>query len=651
MCGIAGIFTPNADETRDALEASLARMTRAVAHRGPDDSGTWIDAARGIAFGHRRLSINDLSPLGRQPMTSADDRYVFVLNGEIYNFKDLRQELEQLGHRFRGHSDTEIALAAIRSWGVEAALKRLLGMFAFGLWDRQTETLYLARDRLGEKPLYYGWIGGRFVFASELGALRALPFWQGRIDLAALSAYFRHNYVPAPLSIFANIFKLEPGTYLALDRGSASRGRTARPIPYWSLQELASRPTQHLSAAEAVEQLDNLLRTVVRQMLIADVPLGAFLSGGIDSSSVVAAMQAESGARVRTFTIGFEDESYNEAAAAKAIADRLGTEHSEYRLSPEEAAQRVPQAAQAYDEPFADSSQIPTLLISRLARRQVTVALTGDGGDEAFGGYERYRTIDRAWRVSRRFPAALRCGAATGIARTTASPRWARLEALLRAESVDEMYRAVMSYWRAPGEIVKGEAPPSVTNWDNAVSPTQRPLIERLMYLDALTYLPDDLLVKVDRASMQVALETRLPLVDSRIVEFAWSLPIEHKMKDGKGKRLLREVLKRYLPIELFDRPKMGFAIPLCAWLRGPLRAWADDLLTEERLVREGFLNAATVRRLWREHLAGRGDWSQEIWSVLMFEGWLEAAGGASRAPNIGAETEEKTPRHRQAGR
>lgn len=634
MCGIAGLVTPIPGKPREELELCVRRMMAALEHRGPDAAGVWFDESQGIVLGHRRLSVIDLSPHGSQPMVSADGRLVIVFNGEIYNFQDLRRELLVLGHRFRGYSDTEVAVTAVQQWGLEGALPRLIGMFALAVWDRRECCLYLARDRLGEKPLYYGWLGDYFAFGSELRALRALPDWDAHVDRRALTLFFRRNYVPAPFSIYRDVSKLEAGYYLRLTRTELASRTPPIPVAYWSLRDVVHRldscGRNLTSEAAAVEWLDDVLRKVVSQMLVSDVPLGAFLSGGIDSSIVVALMQAISSSRIKTYTIGFAERGFNEAEAAKRVANHVGTDHSEFYLSSAEAAALVPSIATTYDEPFADASQIPTRLICGLARRHVTVALAGDGGDEAFGGYPRYMTIDRAWQMAQLLPDPLRRRIARLVEwlNATVRPynvaRFERLKELLAAADTESMYAAIMSYWRLPAELMAGEEEEGETRAERMEPLDDLPLVEKLMYIDALTYLPDDLLVKVDRASMAVGLEMRLPFTDHRVVEFAWSLPVGHKVRNRQGKWILRRLLRRYVPDELIDRPKMGFSVPLDAWLRGPLRDWAESLVGEERLRREGMLNPRLVRQRWNEHVAGTRNWSNELWSVLMYQAWLE---------------------------
>lgn len=647
MCGITGFLSRHNGNTEHA--ACVERMTRTLSHRGPDDAGVWVDLQAGIALGHTRLSIVDLSPTGHQPMVSHCGRYVIVYNGEAYNFAELRKELEQKGRAFRGHSDTEVVLEACAQWGVERAVKQLIGMFAFALWDRQERILTLVRDRLGIKPLYWGHFGHLALFGSELKALRAHPGWQPTINRNALTLYLRHNYIPAPYTIYQNVFKLPPGTILtlALEKQSAETS----PIVYWSAMEIAAAGVAEPfgdSTEEAIAQLENVLSDAVRLRMIADVPLGAFLSGGVDSSLVVALMQAQSARPVRTFTIGFHEAAYNEAADAKAVAQHLGTEHTELYATPEEAMAVIPQLPTLYDEPFADASQIPTFLVSQLARQHVTVSLSGDGGDELFTGYDRYFWAQTLWRRVGWTP--IRLQRLTAKALTVLSPQmWDslfqfldpvlaeglrqrrrgeklhKLAELLPVALPESIYLTLMSHWKDPAAMVLDADEPSTafTNWHQWVRLPK--FTQRMMLLDLITYLPDDILTKVDRASMGVSLEARVPLLDHRVVAFAWRLPLSMKLRHGQGKWLLRQVLYRYVPKELIERPKMGFGVPIDAWLRGPLRDWAEALLDEKRLREEGFFSPEPIRLKWVEHLSGRRNWQYQLWSVLMFQAWREA--------------------------
>lgn len=646
MCGIAGWL---------GLESAtdvIVRVGDTLVHRGPDDGGSWIDADAGVALLHRRLSIVDLSPAGHQPMASAGGRYVIAFNGEIYNHLELRRDLEAsgAGSAWRGHSDTETLLAALGAWGVEEALRRCVGMFAFALWDREARTLTLARDRMGEKPLYYGWQGRTFLFGSELKALRAHPVFRGEVDRNILTLYLRHNYVPAPYSIYRDVFKLPPGAYATLT-ATDSPGVPPRLTFYWRALDAAARPVRDdMDDATALSELDAGLRRAIGGQMVADVPLGAFLSGGIDSSTVVALMQAQSSRPVKTFTIGFHEKGYNEAEHAHAVAAHLGCEHTELYVTPEQAMAVIPRLPELYDEPFADSSQIPTFLVAQLARQHVTVSLSGDGGDELFGGYNRYFWAARIWRGLGSTPYALRAGVAgamTGLSPATwnrlfdvagfmlpARFRYAnsgdklhKLAEMLAARSPEEVYLYLVSQWKQPADLVPGATePPTVLTDRQRWAPLER-FESRMMYLDQMSYMPDDILVKVDRAAMGVSLETRVPMLDHRLVEFAWQLPMRMKIRDGQGKWLLRQVLYRYVPKALIERPKMGFGVPIDAWLRGPLREWAEALLSTERLVQEGYFNPEPIREKWQEHLSGRRNWAYYIWTILMFQTWLERQG------------------------
>jgi asparagine synthase (glutamine-hydrolysing) len=630
MCGIAGFWDPRGRKTRAELEGRARLMARALVHRGPDDEATWAEESEGLAFGFRRLAIIDLTREGAQPMRSASGRYVVAFNGEIYNYKELRREIEGLcpSIAWRGSSDTEVMLACFEQWGVEAAMRRLQGMFALCIWDGVERNLHLVRDRLGEKPLFYGWSRGVLLFGSELKALVCHPDWQGEIDRESLLHFMRLSYVPTPRSIYRGIGKLKPGIIATFS--SLSFGNPPRETPYWRLEDAVARGLEEPIADESagVERLDFLLREAVRRQMVADVPLGAFLSGGVDSSTVVALMQAQSLERVKTFTIGFGERAYDEAPHARAVAAHLGTDHHELYVSPEDAMTVIPQLPTIYDEPFADSSQIPTHLVARLARRHVTVSLSGDGGDELFCGYQRYRLANKI-----RLLASLTPPGAPGALRALShllppgilANRIERLSRALGPGGEPRIYQELVSQWSDPAALLVDS---SAGNADIAWQPPSQmtDFSSRMMYHDTEAYLRDDILAKLDRASMAVSLETRVPLLDHRVVELAWRLPPSMKLRRGTSKWALRQVLYRYVPRRLVERPKMGFGVPVGSWLRGPLRAWADDLLAPERLKREGYLNAQVVRSRWEAHAAGRANWAPGLWNVLMFQSWLEAA-------------------------
>jgi asparagine synthase (glutamine-hydrolysing) len=652
MCGIAGTLGPPGDPV--ARAATAARMAATLVHRGPDDQGNWADPSGEAAFGFQRLSILDLSPEGHQPMTSSDGRFTVVFNGEIYNFATLKEELLAAGCSFRGRSDTEVLLAAVVRWGIADAIPRLSGMFAFGLWDRRDRVLHLVRDRLGKKPLYYAWQGSTFMFGSELKALRAHPDFQAQIDRDALVSYLRFSCVPAPRSIYLGVRKLPPASWVTVHPDRPND--LPNPQRYWEPEHVAlagQKDPLHLSDEEAVDELETLLGDAVRLRAIADVPLGAFLSGGIDSSTVVALLQAQSRIRVSTFTIGFDASDYDESAQARTVARHLGTDHTELRVTPEDTRAVIPRLAEVYDEPFADASQIPTFLVSQLARQRVTVALSGDGGDEIFGGYNRYVAGTRLWRRLKDVPLPIRRTAAS-VAVAIPPRMWDRVGAavdmplpvsrrgILRGNSVhklatvldvgsiDEMYGRLVSTWPEPERLVRGGSEPELP-W-RAVNADLVDPAHRMMLFALIGYLPDDILAKVDRASMANSLEVRAPLLDHRVVEFAWRLPLHQKIRGGVSKWLLRRLLERHVPRSLFERPKHGFGVPIDAWLRGPLREWAEDLLSQQRLEREGFLDPVPIRSALREHLQGSRNHQYRLWTVLMFQSWLDAQ-SAGRLP------------------
>jgi len=638
MCGIVGYWG------KEGASASIVEeMALRIQHRGPDGAGVWLNKTSDLAMAHRRLAIIDLSPAGHQPMTSPCGRFTLVFNGEIYNHPELRADLEhENGHfNWRGHSDTETLLAALRHWGLDKTLQKLNGMFAFALWDGEEKSLKLARDRMGEKPLYYGNSAGYFLFGSELKSFKANPHWHPEIDCNALALFMRHNYVPAPWSIYKGIKKLPPAHYVVItDFGS----QISEPVCYWDLAKIAEQgvATSVTNTETLIDELDGLLRGAVLSRMASDVPLGAFLSGGFDSTIVTALMQAQSVRPVKTFTIGFNEQGYNEAVHAQAVAKHLGTEHTELYVTPEEAMAVIPRLPAIWDEPFSDSSQIPTLLVSELARQHVTVSLSGDGGDELFCGYNRYTQGYQIWSKLQFVPAPLRRVIAALMEVMPGRPieylmrilpkqmriphfseRLPKLAGVIRQTSTLDYYQNLVSHWKTPDQLVLGASEHKTLFSYPDKLPKLTDFREQMMYLDSMTYLPDDILTKVDRASMAVSLEARVPLLDHRVVEFAWKVPMSMKYKDSSGKWLLREVLYRYVPRELMERPKMGFGVPIGEWLRGPLRDWAEDLLSEKRLREEGFFDPVPIGKMWQEHVSGKRQWHYYLWDVLMFQAWL----------------------------
>lgn len=676
MCGIAGIFKPRGSASAQTLADVARLMGEAIRHRGPDDAGVWVNSEQTVALSHQRLAIIDLSAHGHQPMHSSSDKYTICFNGEIYNHLELRQELEGHNHQiqWRGHSDTETLLYCFERWGIKQTLAKLLGMFAIAVWDKAEHKLSLARDRLGEKPLYYGWVGSGaeecFAFGSELKALRALPMFNNSVSRPALAQYFRFTYIPAPHSIYQDIYKLEPGCLLEVDQ------KLIKAPPeqliyaphthdgfvldhWWRLNDVvcSSQKNKITNIDEAIETLDHTLQQAVKSQLISDVPLGAFLSGGIDSTTVVGMMQRQSTTPVKTFTIAFENPNFDESPFAKQTAQHFGTDHHEIFVGAKDIQNVIPIVPEIYDEPFADSSQLPTYLICKGARAHATVALTGDGGDELFGGYNRYLLGPRIWKNIGWIPTPLKTTLAQGI---HAIPTYT-LDTLARSifkvlptrlhinrvgekahklasrlhyvRSSDDLYLSLISEWHDVADILNSP----LTSESIYAGTTEQSLLqrlappdtlgdqERMMYWDALSYLPDDILCKVDRAAMRVGLETRTPFLDHRVIALAWRIPLEMKIRDGRGKWLLRRVLDKYIPPSLMDRPKSGFAVPVGEWLRGPLMSWAEDMLDPSQLKKDGFLNVARVQELWQQHKEGLQDWTARLWTILMFQSWLRA--------------------------
>ncbi len=647
MCGLAGILW-NSNSKLTPSSDHLELMVQSISHRGPDDRGIFFDKNDCIAIGHSRLSVQDLSLSGHQPMFSNSRRYVLAFNGEIYNHIDLRKRLSNDNYicSWSGHSDTETLLACVEHWGIDKTLKSLVGMYAIALYDLIDRVFYLVRDRMGEKPLYYGWNNGVFLFGSELKAFKSFPSFSGVIDREALALYLQYDYVPAPFSIYKNIRKLPQGSFIKMDMG-AEKWNPKRELivnKYWSLKRVAiagqNNANQKANDHELIDRLDNVLSESIDLQMLSDVPLGAFLSGGVDSSVVASLMQKNSMNKIQTYTIGFDEKNYNEAEYAKKVALHLGTEHTELYISSKQAMQTIPKLPLIYDEPFADSSQIPTFLVSEMAKKHVTVAISGDGGDELFGGYNRYTMASKIWKNIGKSPNFARRILSKGI--TSVSPRnWDRVASIvpkslsiahpgdkaykfadiLLADGIDNVYNKLVSHWMKPQSVVVGANNSNInqsifeSNFENDE--------HNMMFLDSMTYLPDDILTKVDRASMASSLEVRAPFLNHKVVEFAWGLPLNVKIRNGKGKWIVRKVLDKYVPNELIDRPKMGFGIPIDVWLRGPLKDWAESLLDESRLRSEGFFHPGPIRKIWSEHLSGRRNWQYHLWSILMFQSWL----------------------------
>jgi asparagine synthase (glutamine-hydrolysing) len=650
MCGFNGFFSTQARSYSN--NDVIKKMNIALHHRGPDDEGSWQDDTLGLVLGHRRLAIQDLSPAGAQPMHSTCGRYVLVFNGEVYNHLQLRQRLTQEGVTvdWRGHSDTETILACFVTWGIEQTLKSMVGMFAVVLWDRSHKVLTLARDRMGEKPLYWGWQDSNLYFSSELKGIKAHPEFKANINRDSIALLLRHNCIPAPHSIYQGIQKLHAGHWLQLSLVDLENAKKAQPQAYWCLNDIVesglSAPFTG-SPKQAVDVLESTLMSSINSQMLSDVPLGAFLSGGIDSSTVVALMQVQSSRPVKTFTIGFDDEGYNEAKHAMAVAKHIGTEHTELYVRPEEVQSVIPKLPSIYCEPFADSSQIPTFLVSQLARQKVTVALSGDGGDELFGGYNRYLMAQQVLNNNRKLPRPIRKMIASGLVALSPS-HWDalfntlapvipknlhirtpgdkahKLAGVLEIDNERECYHRLTSHWQNPTSIVIGAKEPPTLITDLNSWPQTDSFQHAMMAMDAQTYMTNDILVKVDRAAMASSLETRVPMLDHRIVELAWRMPLNYKIRNGEGKWLLKKVLFRHVPKTLIERPKMGFGIPLHDWLRHSLRDWAEALLDESLLKQQGYFHSAPIRKMWEEHLSGVRNHQANLWSILMFQAWLE---------------------------
>ena len=645
MCGLAGVFSFRRNLTDDFRQV-LNRAGEAIQHRGPDDSGIWLDTARGVGLVHRRLSIQDLSPLGSQPMTSHSERYVMVFNGEIYNFRSLRDLLKGKGHSFKGNSDTEVILATLDEYGIEKGFQRLNGMFAIAIVDRELDQLILCRDRMGEKPMYYGWHNDHFVFASELKALCTLPFWSGEINRDALTLLLRHNFIPAPHSIYKGIYKLPPASLISINLSANKQDALPKPSIWWSMADCFDSEEEVPDSSSAItDRLDDLLREVIGEQMVADVPLGAFLSGGIDSSLVVAIMQQVSTKPVKTFTIGFNEHQYNEAEHAKAVAKHLGTEHTDHYVTPADALEVIPKLPSMYDEPFADSSQIPTHLVAKMTQQHVTVALSGDGGDELFCGYGRYFETVNNWSnkcsgtaVTERLLNSLSIRSETlvpglinwavpsqqHLSVAEVSEKLTRKRLLSNEKLFNQYYRRSISYWHQPEHLLVAAQEPDYSMCHQPPEAIVDNIYKHMMWQDLNCYLPDDILAKVDRATMACSLESRIPLLDKRIVEFALRLPIDENVSGSHGKQVLRNLLYRYVPRQLVEREKSGFSVPVGNWLRGELRDWAEELLSVDKLSSGDIWSSASIRRKWADHLAGRGDHSYHLWGVLMFQAWRE---------------------------
>lgn len=642
MCGIAGILIDSGRLAGESPSELIEKMTNTLAHRGPDNAGTWCDDVSGVYFGHRRLSILDLTSAGKQPMESACGRYVITYNGEVYNFQDIKKKIEtEFNIHFKTNTDTEVILEACAKWGVDNTVNQLVGMFAFSLWDKKERQLTLVRDRIGIKPLYWQFISGRLAFASELKALRVMPDWKPELDKHALGSYLRHAYVPAPATIYTDVFKLPPGNILTWKAGESPEINQ-----YWDPLALASANEQSYSSIsdnEAINRLDKLLGDAVKRRMISDVPLGAMLSGGIDSSVVTALMQKHSDRPIKTFSIGFNESDYNEAVYASQVAKHLGTEHTELYVESKHSLDVIEKIPTMYDEPFADASQIPTFLISELIKNHVTVALSGDGGDELFAGYTRYQWAGKFAAAAKYLPARLRSYVISVIKNyppqqwnhllknipakirpSHAGDKLYKIASILPFNNEQDIYKRLVSQWPNPNSVMNNGYEMETILSNEELNNLIPEYISRMQYMDLVTYLPDDILVKVDRASMAVGLEARVPLLDHRVVEFSWSQPFSRKIRNTQGKWLLKQLLYRYVPKNLVERPKMGFGVPIDEWLRGPLKDWAYDLLSAERLCNDGFFNIDVVQKCLQEHMSGNRNHQYRLWVVLMFQAWKD---------------------------
>jgi asparagine synthase (glutamine-hydrolysing) len=649
MCGINGFYSKSSSTFNNVI----IKMNSAISHRGPDTNGSWMDKDSGIVLGHQRLSIIDLSTTGNQPMRSNSERFILTYNGEIYNHLEIRKELEKINSNvnWRGNSDTETLLEAIDFWGIDITLNKIDGMFAFVIWDKKNRCLILARDRIGEKPLYYGYQGEGdekvFLFGSELKALKVHPQFKGEINRDAIALQLRHNCIPAPYSIYRDIYKLLPGNYLKFKESDLKKNLIPASKIYWSLVETAIYGNNNQlqnSEKDIKEELEKQLKLSVKKQMISDVPLGAFLSGGIDSSTIVSLMQSQSIKPIKTFTIGFEESEYSEAKYAKKIAKHIGTHHTELYISSKKAMDVIPKLPTVYDEPFSDSSQIPTFLVSQLSKEHVKVALSGDGGDELFCGYNRYLVGKKLSAILNLIPLTLRKSVSSSI-KLISEENWTKISKFLpvlnkysnfgdkvykgtnalEAKTIYDMYYSLCSHWKNPTEAVLNSIEPGTLLTEFKPKLDDLNDQQQMMVLDLLTYLPNDILVKIDRAAMASSLETRAPFLDHKLIEYVWKVPHSLKFKNNQGKWILRKILAKYVPKNLIERPKMGFGVPIDMWLRGPLKDWAENLLSEKRLKQEGYFDSKLIRMKWEEHLSGNRNWQSDLWNILMFQAWIDA--------------------------